>query len=161
MNANPSNPPVAMTVATDASALARLRALSADDADALLDALLALKTHQDRQDYLIGAHRIGPSLGALDTWLHEAQKARDDRRFKAYLADVQRAAERAEAFRELISRGEQMHQVNVVLLAARLFDALVARDQDAIESLAHTFAEVVGSMAPPRSYPTHRSEISL
>ncbi len=159
MSTSPTVSSMPLTAATDSAALARLRALPADETEALLDALLALKTHKERQDYLIGAHRLAPSLSALDTWFREAQKARDDRRFADFLADVSQAAERAEVFRELISRGEQMHQVNVVLLAARLFDALVARDQTAIEKLAHTFAEVVGSITPARSYPTHRSEI--
>ena len=44
----------------------------------------------------------------------------------------------------MLAKAEGLHQVNVALLAARLFDALVARDQPAIEKFAHTFAEVVG-----------------
>ena len=80
--------------------------------------------------------------------MREARAARDERRFGEFLADVRRAAERAEAFRELLARAERLHQVNVALLAARLFDALVARDAAAIETFAHTFAEVVGRIGP-------------
>ena len=137
----PTPPP--LTAATDAATLARLRALPPADADALLDALDALPDAGSRQDHLIGAHRAALSLPALADWTREQRAARDERRFGDFLDDVRRAAERAEAFRELLARAERLHQVNVALLAARLFDALVARDHAAIETFAHTFAEVV------------------
>ena len=137
-----------LTPASDAAAFARLRALPPAEADALLDALDALSTPVARQDHLIGAHRLAPSLPALADWMHEARAARGERRFADFLADVRRAAERAEAFRDLLARAERLHQVNVALLAARLFDALVARDHAAIESFAHTFAEVTGQIRP-------------
>ncbi len=95
------------------------------------------------------SHRRAPrspsSLPALADWTREARAARDERRFDEFLADVRRAAERAEAFRDLLAQAERIHQVNVALLAARLFDALVARDPAAIERLAHTFAAIVSS----------------
>ena len=147
MNAAPSLPP--LTAATDAAALIRLRALPPAEADALLDALDALPTPEARQDYLIGAHRLALSLAALAEWTRETRTARGERRFGEFLDDVRRAAERAEAFRELLARAERLHQVNVALLAARLFDALVARDGAAIETFAHTFAEVVGQIGKP------------
>ncbi len=138
--------PMPLTPASDAAALARLRALPAAEADALLDALDALSTPVERQDHLIGAHRLAPSLPALADWMREARAGRDERRFADFLDDVRRAAERAGAFHDLLARAERLHQVNVALLAARLFDALVARDAAAIETFAHTFAEVVGQI---------------
>ncbi len=133
-----------LTAATDAAALARLRALPAGERDRLLDDLAALPTAAARQDRLIADRRVALSLPALAAWLDEARTDRDERRFAWFLADVRRAAERAEEFRTVLRRAEGLHQVNVALLAARLFDALVARDQPAIEQFAHTFAEVVG-----------------
>ncbi len=135
----------ALTPATDAAALARLRTLPGVETERLLDTLDGLPTPGARQDRLIGEHRLALSLPALETWMRAARHERDERRFRDFLTDVHRAAERAEAFRELLAGAEQLHQVNVALLAARLFDALVARDADAIETLAHTFAEVVGA----------------
>ena len=130
--------------ATDAASLARLRTLPGVETERLLDALDALPTPEARQDRLIGEHRLALTLPALAGWMGEARHERDERRFRDFLADVRRAAERAEAFRELLAGAERLHQVNVALLATRLFDALVARDAVAIEGLAHTFAEVVG-----------------
>ena len=141
----------ALNTATDAAALARLRALPGGERDHLLDLLSALPTAAARQDRLIGEWRVALSLPALDRWLDEARTERDERRFAWFLADVRRAAERAEEFRSVLKRAEGLHQVNVALLAARLFDALLARDQPAIEKFAHTFAEVVGqSVLLPR-----------
>ena len=149
-----------LTPATDAAALARLRALPAADADALLDALDALPTPVSRQDHLIGAHRLALGLPALADWMHAARDARGERRFGEFLDDVRRAAERAEAFRELLTRAEQLHQVNIALLAARLFDALVARDHAAIETFARTFAEVVSGIGKSAAPPSALSLIS-
>ena len=132
-----------LTAATDASALARLRALSAAETASLLDTLAALPSPTAQQDHLIANHRVALTLPALHAWLTEQRAARDDARFDAFLADIRRAAERAEKFRELLVQTERIHQVNVALLAAELFDALVARDAAAIERLAHTFAEIV------------------
>ena len=137
-----------LTAATDASALARLRALPPADTARLLDALSALPSSTAQQDHLITHHRVALSLSALDAWLTELRAARDDARFNEFLADIRRAAERAEAFRELLAKAERLHQVNIALLAAHLFDALVARDAAAIESLAHAFAEIVSAQSP-------------
>ena len=137
-----------LTAATDASALARLHALPAAETARLLDTLAALPSPTARQDHLITQHRVVLSLPALETWLTELRAARDAARFDAFLADIRRAAERAEAFRELLAKAERIHQVNIALLAAHLFDALVARDAAAIESLAHAFAEIVAAHLP-------------
>ena len=137
-----------LTAATDASALARLRALPAADIAGLLDALSALPSPTAQQDHLITHHRVALSLPALHDWLADLRAARDETRFNEFLADIRRAAERAEAFRELLARAERIHQVNIALLAAHLFDALVARDAAAIENLAHAFAEIVSSPSP-------------
>ena len=145
MNTNAAALP--LTAATDAAALARLRALPAADTAHLLDTLSALPSPTAQQDHLIAQHRVALSLPALDGWLGELRAARDGARFNAFLADVRQAAERAEAFRELLARTECIHQVNIALLAAHLFEALVARDAAAIERLAHAFAEIVS--APP------------
>ena len=149
----PGTPPVSapFTAASDADALARLRALPTPERDRLLDTLAALPTAAARQDRLIADRRLAPSLPALEAWLEETRTDREERRFAWFLADVRRAAERAEEFRDVLARAEGLHRVNVALLAARLFDALVARDQAAIEKFAHTFAEVVGqSVLLPR-----------
>ena len=137
-----------LNAATDAAALARLRALPAADAAHLLDTLAALPSPTAQQDHLIAQHRVALSLPALHDWLGELREARDAARFDEFLADVRRAAERAEAFRELLARAERLHQVNIALLAAHLFDALVARDAAAIERLAHAFAEIVSAQSP-------------
>ena len=139
-----------LSAATDASALARLRTLPAADTVALLDALSALPSPTAQQDHLITHHRVALSLPALQAWLTSLRAARDDARFDEFLADIRRAAARAEAFREFLAQTERIHQVNIALLAAQLFDALVARDADAIERLAHTFAEIVA--APTSSH---------
>lgn len=139
---NPSSP---LNAETDAAALARLHTLPGPETERLLAELEALGTPQERQDRLIGDHRLALTLPALAAWMQTAGNERDERRFRDFLVDVRRAAERAEAFRDLLAGAERLHQVNVALLAARLFDALVARDAPAIETLAHTFAEVVGS----------------
>lgn len=131
--------------ATDAAALARLRTLPGAETERLLDALDALSTPETRQDRLIGEHRIALTLPALAAWMRDARHERAERRFRDFLADVRRAAERAEAFRELLAGAERLHQVNVVLLATRLFEALVARDAEAIETLAHTCAKFIGT----------------
>ena len=144
MNANP----LPLTPATDAWGLTRLRALPAAETACLLDALAALPAPTAQQDHLITHYRVALTLPTLHTWLNELRAARDDARFHEFLADIRRAAERAEAFRELLARAECLHQVNIVLLAAQLFDALVARDAAAIESLAHTFAEIVSAQFP-------------
>ena len=138
-----SNPPSPLNAETDAAALARLRTLPGPETERLLAALETLPTPGAQQDRLIGDHRLALTLPALASWLQAAAAERDERRFRDFLADVRRAAERAEAFRDLLAGAERLHQVNVALLAARLFDALVARDAPAIERLAHTFAEVV------------------
>ena len=130
---------------TDAAALARLRTLPGPDTERLLALLETLSTPEAQQDRLIADHRLALTLPALASWMEAADAERAERRFRDFLADVRRAAERAEAFRDLLASAEQLHQVNVALLAARLFDALVARDTEAIETLAHTFAEVVGT----------------
>ena len=134
-----------LTAATDAAARERLRMLPAGETERVLDLLRALPTAEARQDRLIGECRVALSLSALEAWMEAAGREREERRFREFLADVRRAAERAEAFRELLAGTERLHQVNVALLAARLFDALLARDAAAIESFAHTFAEVVRS----------------
>ncbi len=134
-----------LTAATDASALARLHALPAAETTGLLDALSALPSPTAQQDHLITNHRVALTLPALHAWLAELRTARDDARFDEFLADIRRAAERAEKFRALLVQTERIHQVNVALLAAELFDALVARDPAAIERLAHTFAAIVSS----------------
>ncbi len=134
-----------LTAATDASALARLRALPAAETAGLLDALTALPSPTAQQDHLIAHHRVALTLPALHAWLTAQRAARDEARFADFLADIRRAAQRAEAFRELLVQTERIHQVNIALLAAQLFDALVARDAAAIERLAHTFAEIVSS----------------
>lgn len=144
MNSSPAHLVAPLGAETDAAALNRLRTLPGPETERLLDALDALPTPEARQDRLIDAHRLALTLPALAGWMQSARRERDERRFREFLADVRRAAERAEAFRELLAGAERLHQVNVALLAARLFDALVARDAAAIESLAHTFAEVVG-----------------
>ena len=137
--------PFPLTPATDEAALERLRTLPGAETERLVESLDALPTPAARQDRLIGEHRIALSLGALETWLAEARREREERRLREFLANVRRAAERAEAFRELLDGADTLHRVNVALLAARLFDALVARDAEAIERFAHTFAEVVGA----------------
>ena len=141
-----------LTAATDASALARLRALPAAETARLLDILSGLPSPTAQQDHLIACHRVALSLPALDSWLAGLRAVRDEDRFQAFLAEVRRAAERAEAFRELLSRAESFHRVNVALLAAHLFDALVARDAAAIERLAHAFAEIVAAVPSPSSH---------
>ncbi len=142
MNTQPTAP---LTPATDAAALARLRTLPGPDTERLLATLDALPTPAARQDRLISEHRLALTLPALDSWLIQARHERDERRFRDFLADIRRAAERAEAFRALLADAEHLQQVNAALLATRLFDALAARDAEAIETLAHAFAEVVGS----------------
>ena len=137
-----------LNAATDAAALARLRALPAAEIASLLDTLSALPSPAAQQDHLITRHRIALTLPALAAWLAELRAARDDARFNEFLADIRRAATRAEAFRELLSKAERLHQVNIALLAAQLFDALVARDTPAIETLAHTFAELLSAQQP-------------
>ena len=134
-----------LTAATDASALARLRALPAAETAALLDTLAALPSPTAQQDHLIANHRVALTLPTLHAWLTELRAARDETRFADFLADIRRAAERAEKFRELLVQTERIHQVNIAILAAQLFDALVARDPAAIERLAHTFAEIVSA----------------
>ncbi len=134
-----------LNAATDASALARLRALPADETARLFDALSALPSSTARQDHLITQYRIALTLPTLAAWMAELRAARHETHFHEFLTDIRRAAERAEAFRELLTRAEHLHQVNIALLAAQLFDALVARDTPAIESLAHTFAEIVSA----------------
>ena len=141
MNAADLHPP--LTPTSDAAALERLRTLPGVESERLLDTLDALPTAAARQDRLIGEHRLALSLAALETWMKGARQEREERRFREFLTDVRRAAERAEAFRALLAGAELLHQVNIALLAARLFDALVAKDTEAIESFAHTFAEVV------------------
>lgn len=132
-----------LTHDTDEAALARLRTLPGAETERLVELLDGLPTAAARQDRLIGEHRIALSLDGLETWLAGARREREERRLRGFLEEVRRAAERAEAFRELLAGAETLHQVNVALLAARLFDALVARDAEAIERFAHTFAEVV------------------
>lgn len=139
----PTAPQPALNPSTDAAALARLRTMPGPDTERLLAALETLPGPGAQQDHLIAEHRLALTLPALADWLRGARRERDERRFRDFLADVRRAAERAEAFRELLAHAEQLHQVNVALLATRLFDALVARDAEAIETLAHTFAEVI------------------
>ena len=131
----------------EASALSRLRALPSAERDTLLDMLAALPDPAARQDRLIAERRAFLSPAALGAWMDEARTERRERQFAAFLADIRVAAGRAESFREVLVRAEGLQRVNVALLAARLFDALVARDQPAIERFAHTFAEVVGSAA--------------
>ena len=135
----------ALTPATDADALARLRTLPGAETERLLETLDALPTPAARQDCLISEHRLALTLPTLAAWMQAARTERDERRFRDFLVDIRRAAERAEAFRELLAGAERLQQVNIALLATRLFDALVARDTAAIETLAHTFAEVVGA----------------
>lgn len=142
-----SNHPAPLSSSTDEAALERLRTLPGVETDRLVTELDTLPTAAARQDRLIGEHRIALSLRALATWMDGARREREERRLREFLADVRRAAERAEAFRELLAGAEALQQVNVALLAARLFDALVARDAEAIETFAHTFAEVVGAGA--------------
>lgn len=137
-----------LTPATDASALARLHALPRAETARLLDTLSALPSPAAQQDHLIIHQRVALSLPALAAWLTELRAARDDARFNAFLADISRAAERAEAFREILAGAERLHQVNIALLATHLFDALVARDAAAIERLAHAFAEIVSTQSP-------------
>ncbi len=137
-----------LTAATDASALARLHALPAAETTGLLDTLSALPSPTAQQDHLITNYRVALSLPALHDWLTELRAARNDAHFDAFLADIRRAAARAEAFREFLAQTERIQQVNIALLAAQLFDALVARDADAIERLAHTFAEIVSAQSP-------------
>ena len=131
--------------ATDAEALARLRTLPGPETERLLAALDALPTPAARQDQLIAEHRLALTLPALAAWMRDARRECDARRFRDFLADVRRAAERAGAFRDLLADTRLLHQVNVALLAARLFDALVARDTAAIETFAYTLAEVTRS----------------
>ncbi len=138
-----------LTAATDASALACLHALPAAETAHLLDTLSSLPSPATQQDHLVAHHRVALSLPALGAWLAELRAARGAARFDEFLADIRRAAERAEAFRELLARAEHIQQVNIALLATHLFDALVARDAAAIESLAHAFAGIVA--APPPS----------
>lgn len=142
-----------LTAATDAAALARLHALPAADTAHLLDTLSSLPSPTAQQDHLIAHHRVALSLPALGDWLAGLRAARDDARFNEFLADIRRAAGRAEAFRELLARAERIHQVNIALLAAHLFDALVDRDAAAIERLAHAFAEIVGAQTPDATRP--------
>ena len=132
-----------MSSGTDETALERLRTLPGVETERLVSLLDTLPTAAARQDRLIGEYRIALSLSALETWLAGARREREERRFREFLADVRQAAERAEAFRELLAGAEALQQVNIALLAARLFDALVARDAEAIEQFAHTFAEVL------------------
>ena len=145
MKTHPSDPQGLLTATTDAAGRRRLRTLPAGETERLLDLLRALPTAEARQDRLIEECRVALSLPALTAWMEEAGREREERRFREFLGDVRRAAERAEAFRELLAGTERLHQVNVALLATRLFDALTARDTAAIESFAHTFAEVVRS----------------
>ena len=141
MNTTPSP----LNADTDEAALERLRTLPGAETERLVEMLEKLPTIAARQDRLIGEHRIALSLPALAAWMTQARHEQEERRLREFLADVRRAAERAEAFRELLAGADTLHQVNVALLATRLFDALVARDAEAIERFAHTFAEVVGA----------------
>ena len=153
MNTSELHPPLTST--SDAAGLERLRTLPGAETERLLDTLDGLPTVAARQDRLISEHRLALSLAALETWMKSARQEREERQFREFLTDVRRAAERAEAFRELLAGAEQLHQVNIALLAARLFDALVTKDAEAIEGFAHTFAEVLAATGSGRKTPTN------